>query len=66
MADETKTKRGRPRLPDDLRRRHVNIAAVLPEEFARQVQAEADKRGLSYSRLIRGFIDSGMAALASQ
>jgi hypothetical protein len=66
MPDNAKSKLGRPLLPDHLRKHPVNVAACLPEDFARKVQAEAHRRGMSYSGLVRQFIALGMDALAEQ
>jgi hypothetical protein len=66
VTDENIPKRGRPALPPHLRKRNVSLLAVVPEEVALKVRAEADRRGCSYSHLVKSFIDSGMAALAEQ
>jgi hypothetical protein len=67
MSDETpKRGPGRPRLPEDQRARVMVLSASVREDYGLVVRAEAARRGLTYSQLIRSFIDSGMATLAEQ
>lgn len=66
MTDETKPRRGRPPLPPHERARFAPLATYVTEELVAAVKAEADRRGVPYSRLIKSFIVSGMAALGEQ
>jgi hypothetical protein len=66
MSDESKPKRGRPALPSHMRKQHDKVVAVVSREVASKVRAEADRRGCSYSELVRSFVDNGLAALAEQ
>lgn len=66
MSDEVKPKRGRPALPPHLRKQHVKLFAIVSPEFASKVQAEADRRGCSYSHLVRTFVDAAMATIDEQ
>jgi hypothetical protein len=66
VSNERKPKLGRPALPPHLRKQHVKLFAIVSPDFASKVQAEAERRGCSYSHLVRTFVSAGMAAIAEQ
>jgi ribosome-binding protein aMBF1 (putative translation factor) len=67
MSNETPKRRpGRPRLSGDQRARVMTVSAVVREDYGLAIYAEAERRGWTYSQLVRSFIDSGMAALSEQ
>jgi hypothetical protein len=67
MSDEPpKRGPGRPRLPEDQRARVTTLSASVREDYGQAIRAEAARRGVSNSQLVRSFIDAGMGALSEE
>jgi hypothetical protein len=67
MTDEPpKRGRGRPRLPEGQHKRLLQLSTTVSEDYGLKVRIEANRRGLTYSQLVRAFVEAGMVVLSEQ
>ncbi len=57
MINNEGRQRGRPPFPAGMRKRFVTLAVVLPEDLGLSLKAEARARGISYSAMIKTYIE---------
>jgi hypothetical protein len=65
-GDVPKRRAGRPQKPADQLARCMILSVNVREDLGLAIRADAERRGVSYSQLIRTYVVNGMAAQVEQ